>query len=105
MPARFNAFQGYNDKKEKEPRLCARELIHHEDWLSRMLMQPWFSHSCFRSIKNDVAELADVMQHQYASFLDGQNDKVKAQHSATSTKDPVDNATLVTLPAKDGPVL
>ena len=98
MPARFNAFQGYNDKKEKEPKLCARELIH------LVVKNVDVSHSCFRSIKNNVAELADVM-HQYASFLDGQNDKVKAQHSATSTKDPVDNTTLVTLPAKDGPVL
>ena len=106
LPVRFNAFQGYNDykrKKEKEPRLCARELLHHADLLSGMLMQPWFSHPRFRSIRDDVAELADVM-HQYALFLAVQNEKVKAHHTVTSTQYPEDSATLVTLPAKDGPI-
>ena len=55
------------------------------DTFSGMLVQPWFSHSCFRSIKNDVAELADVM-HQYASFFTGQKEKVKTHYFVTSIR-------------------
>ena len=79
LPMRFSSFQGYNDykrKKEREPRLSARELNHHVELLSEMLMQPWFFHACFKSIRNDVSELTDVM-HQYATYLLEKNERSK----------------------------
>jgi len=102
LPMKFSSFQGYNNykrKKERKPRLSAKELNHHVELLSDIVMQPWFSHACFKIIRKDVAELTDVM-HQYAAYLLEKNEKVKDNHSVVSTKDAESSATLTTLPAK-----
>ena len=43
--------------------------------------------------------------HKYALFLNVQNEKVKAHHLFNASKEKGPNATLVTLPTKNGPIL
>lgn len=43
--------------------------------------------------------------HKYALFLAAEDEKVKAHHLFNASKEKEPNATLITLPARDGPIL
>lgn len=68
LPDRFSRFQGYNDfrrKKEKEPRLSSVDINHHIQELSGCLMQPWFSGCVFQKFREDVEHLVYALKKYY----------------------------------------
>ena len=71
LPARFAAFQGYNDfiRKKEELRRSADGLNHHLEELSAVLIQPWFSVKQFEVVRSlYMSEILYCMFLQVSSF-------------------------------------
>ena len=106
LPDNFSRFQGYNDfrrKREKEPHLSVPELEEHIKSLSESLMQPWFASKVFDPLRSDIEILLDALL-AYKAYLVSKCSKVQEHHqSVVEPCGDKDNASLMTISGLVGP--
>lgn len=86
FPVEFKEFQGYNKPEVTKHRrrdaenMCTGMLDSYSVMLNRYLIQPWFSLTAWKPLKDSVLQLADSM-NKYAIYLKEKNATVQANHS------------------------
>ena len=106
LPPNICTLHGYNDykrKKEKVPQLSTVQLDKHVQELSALLMQLWFNIKRLEFLWLEVECLVDAM-HKYCEYLRVKNLEPEKHHQSTEPTQGDDSASLITLPAANGPV-
>ena len=99
LPERFLRYNGYNDfkrKKEKEPRLSNEGIKQHIEQLNSMLMQPWMSSKRFDLIPADIEYFLDALC-KYKDYLISKNEIMKEHHQSLEPRNVKENSSLSTL--------
>ncbi len=86
IPSEFRQFSGYNNPEKSKHRkreagnMFASTLDNQSALLNKFALQPWFDTPSWKSLKQAVCSLADVMA-KYALYLKEKNIEVQANHS------------------------
>ena len=79
--AKFNGFNNWKQKKERQPKLHQVDLDRHVQSLSSILCQPWSHKPHHKTLRSNLVLLVDVMK-QYCNYLKQHNDSMQAAHSS-----------------------
>ena len=107
VPAYFAAFadlDDYKSKKLKKPELKVEHLQRFISELSTHLSHPWFSKTCFQSLRQQTKDLVGAM-NKVANLMSVYNQKAKERHvSEKPARISMDNTSLSHLKLSNAPV-